>query len=142
MVFASITNPILMGLRRIGLVALWGVLLAGCAAGQTFMGIDLRPGSAAPDTLQGLARNAHLGDKQAQLQLGLAFEQGVGVPRDISKAKALYRAAARPSGGPMWVYLPPPGPGLSGRVVQVGNQPVRPGLAEARARLERLKDRR
>jgi len=121
-------------------IALVGLLATACAPRSQYMGLDLRPGSAIASDVRALAERARSGDKQAQLELGGVFEEGRGTPRDITKAKALYRAAASPSGGPVWVYLPPPGPGLSGRVMQVGNQPVRAGLVEARRRLEVLHD--
>ena len=114
------------------------LLMSGCASHQ-YMGVSLKPGGADP-AVQALAARASTGDKQAQLDLGIRFEEGAGTPRNISKAKALYRMAASPIGGPIWVYLPPPGPGLSGRVVQMGEMPVRAGLVEAGSRLEMLHD--
>jgi hypothetical protein len=114
------------------------LLLSGCAS-QQYMGVSLKPGGADP-AVQALAARASTGDKQAQLDLGIRFEEGRGAQRNIIKAKSLYRMAASLTGGPVWVYLPPPGPGLSGRVVQMGEQPVRAGLVEARRRLEMLHD--
>ena len=114
------------------------LLMSGCAS-QQYMGVSLKPGGADP-AVQALAARAQAGDKQAQLDLGIRFEEGAGTPGNIARAKALYRTAASPSGGPVWVYLPPPGPGLSARVVQMGDQPVRGGLVEARRRLEMLRD--
>lgn len=66
------------------------------------------PGEADPQ-VQALAERARGGDKQAQLDLGIRFEDGNGVPQDKARAMKLYRAAASNSGGAMWVYMPSPG---------------------------------
>lgn len=113
--------------------------LGGCAAPTRYMGIDLTARNL-PEELQHLARMAQLGDKQAQLDLGIAFEQGFGVPADRAKARSLYAQAASNSGGPVWVYVPSVVAGQPGRVMQVGTTPRRTGLREARLRLEALGD--
>jgi len=46
---------------------------------------------------------AQAGDKTAQFQLAKMFEHGEGVTRDCEKARALYKAAAAPSGGTIWL---------------------------------------
>ena len=101
------------------------------------MGISLAAGQV--DTkLQQLATRARAGDKHAQLELGIAFEEGRGVERDLTKARNLYRLAASDSGGRMWVYLPSVGNGTKGRVMQVDRGPKISGLTEAKTRLDLL----
>jgi hypothetical protein len=86
--------------------------------------------------LPDLARMAQGGDKHAQLELGIRFEEGRGVERDLDKAKKLYRLAASDSGGRIWVYSPPVGNGTKGRVIPVDAWPKFAGLTAARKRLE------
>ena len=93
------------------------LLIGGCAS-QQYMGVSLKPGGADP-AVQALAARASAGDKQAQLDLGIRFEEGAGVARDLTSAKKLYRQAASDSGGTIWVYTPPVGNGTRGRVVPV-----------------------
>jgi hypothetical protein len=88
--------------------------------------------------LTALASEAQGGSKQAQLELGIRFEEGRGVERDVSKARKLYGSAASDSGGTIWVYSPPVGNGTSGRTIPVNTGPKRSGLAEAKRRLEGL----
>lgn len=73
------------------------VLLLGCAAPRSYMGISLEPG-AAPAELQALAYRAQSGEKQAQLDLGIAFEEGTLVPVNIRSARKLYSRAASNTG--------------------------------------------
>lgn len=87
--------------------------------------------------LSTLARLASGGDKHAQLELGIRFEEGRGVERDLKKAKKLYGKAASGSGGQIWVYSPPVG-NSPGRVIPLDTGPKQFGLAEAKRRLERL----
>ncbi|MEO1046352.1 MAG: hypothetical protein AAFX04_12995 [Pseudomonadota bacterium] len=90
--------------------------------------------SALPD----LARAAMGGDKWAQLELGIRFEEGIGVARDVKKARSLYAKAATDSGGTIWVYSPPVGNGTRGQVIPVDTGPKRYGLAAAKRRLKNL----
>ncbi len=101
-----------------------------------YMGIDLASEFVLRD-IRSLAQRAQAGDKQAQLELGIAFEQGRGVPRDLEAARSLYKLAASDSGGPIWVYVPGVN-GSAGRVMQVGDTPFQVGLAAAAERLEAL----
>lgn len=112
--------------------------LSACASSSEYMGISLKPGAAAIE-LQDLARRAQAGDKLAQLELGIQYEEGRGVPVDIGRAKRLYNFAASDSGGTVWIYSPPVGSGTRGRVIRVGTGPRQAGLAEARARLMRMR---
>ncbi|MAW98612.1 MAG: hypothetical protein CMN72_02990 [Sphingomonas sp.] len=116
--------------------------LAGCATMirdhmvHSYMGVPFDASETSPQ-VAALAQRSLTGDKQAQLDLGIAFEKGRGVARDPDKARALYRLAASESGGPVPVYVP--GIGDSpGRVVRVGTGDPQPGLAAAKKRLENL----
>jgi hypothetical protein len=108
--------------------------LAACAAPSSYMGISFAPGAAAGD-LQDLARRAQAGDKQAQLDLGIAYEEGRGVAVDLKRAERLYRMAATTSGGTLYVYQPPVKKGGRGGAVPVNMGPVVLGLEAAKARL-------
>lgn len=113
-------------------------LLGGCAI-KSHAGISFAVGAADPE-LQSLAMHAQAGDKQAQLELGIIYEEGRGVGRNINRAKALYRQAAKTSGGVTYVYSPPVGQ-ARGQVIPVQTGVRAPGLAEAGARLARLEGR-
>ncbi len=112
------------------------LLSAGCST-SSYMGIALAPG-AAPADLQQLARRAQGGDKQAQLALGIRYEEGDGVAPDRWRAMKLYRQAARDSGGTLWVYAPSPGNGAPARVIPVNLGLKHSGLLEARERLQAI----
>ena len=128
--------------RRAAVVMAAGALsLAACAAPTRYMGISLRPG-AADAGLQSLAQRALEGDKHAQLELGIRFEEGRGVPCDPARAMKLYRAAASDSGGTMWVYSPPVQKGAAGQVLQIWTGLPQMGLENARERLEAIEHRR
>lgn len=109
------------------------LLLSACAAPSSYMGISFSPGSAEPQ-IQTLARHAQTGDKHAQLALGIAFEEGNGVPTNVKRARKLYRSAATPSGGTTWVYVPPTRKGGKGytKLVSMGQRIE--GLEKARNR--------
>lgn len=130
--------PVRQPLLRFLPAALAILALSACASSE-YMGISLKPGAAAAE-LQELARRAQAGDKQAQLELGIRYEEGRGVARDIAKARSLYRLAAADSGGPVWVYVPSVVAGQQGRVAQVGERPGQRGLVQAKLRLEALGD--
>ncbi|WP_323800837.1 SEL1-like repeat protein [Parasphingorhabdus sp.] len=88
--------------------------------------------------LTALASEAKRGSKQAQLELGIRFEEGKGVERALNKARKLYAMAASDSGGTIWVYSPAVGNGTKGRTIPVNTGPKRSGLVEAKLRLEGL----
>jgi hypothetical protein len=111
--------------------------LPACAA-SSYAGIPLAAGSADPE-LQQLARRARAGDGRAQLELGIRYEEGRGVPPDRRRAEQLYRIAATGDGGRIHVYSPPVGKNDSGRVLSVPTGPARSGSGEARLRLQRLR---
>ncbi len=79
--------------------------------------------------LGSLAQRASTGDKHAQLELGIRFEEGRGVERDLKKARKLYGKAASDSGGTIWVYSPPVG-NSPGRVIPLNTDPKFNGLTE------------
>lgn len=112
------------------------LLMSACAS-TSYMGIPVHGGSA-PSELQQLTVLAQSGDKQAQLALGIRFEEGVGVPADRERAIRLYRLAASDSGGTMWVYSPPVGRGDKGRVIPIEHGPRRAGLSAAKAKIKSL----
>ena len=88
--------------------------------------------------LSRLALLASMDDKRAQLELGIRFEEGIGLPIDLDRARQLYGRAASASGGTLWVYSPPVGNATSGRVIPIEQGPRMPGLVEAQGRLEQL----
>ncbi|WP_162806791.1 SEL1-like repeat protein [Sphingosinicella terrae] len=107
---------------------------------NSFAGISFASG-AADSELQGLAMRAQAGDKHAQLELGIRYEQGRGVPVNLARAEHLYRLAASDSSGSGLVYLPPVGT-ARGQVVPVRTGQSSRGLDEARERLDRIIARR
>lgn len=115
-----------------------GLLFAACA-NQSYMGIPLLPGKA-PADVQELARKAQSGDKHAQLDLGIRYEEAKGLARNIVKARQLYELAARPTKNVIFIYIPPVRKGDPGAVLPVGSEFKQQGLADAHARLSRLKD--
>ena len=114
------------------------LLAAACAAPTNHYGIALAPGAASPE-LQDLARGAAAGDKYAQLDLGIRYEEGNGVPRNLKRARRLYRLAATPSGGTQYVYTPPVRKGGKGMVTPMNMGPRVEGLEEAKRRLRAMR---
>jgi TPR repeat protein len=115
-------------------------LLAACAA-NSYAGISFAPG-AADSELQALARRAQAGDKHAQLELGIRYEEGRGVAVDLARAERLYRMAASDSGGPIQVYSPPVGRQSSGQITSLNRGNYVPGLEDAKARLRGIQARK
>jgi len=117
--------------------------LAGCAAQPyRFAGISLNS-AAHPPEVRSLAERAAAGDKVAQLELGIRYEEGRGVPVSRRRAERLYRMAASYSGGGReYEYFRPMRPGGRSHITSVERGRFVPGLPEARARLEALRQRR
>lgn len=113
------------------------LLLPACASPNSYIGIPLSSGQVDPE-LQLVTSRARAEDKHAQLELGIRFEEGRGVPVDVGRARRLYRQAASDSGGTVWVYSPPVGNGTKGRVMPVETGRRQAGLREAKRRLEAL----
>jgi len=110
--------------------------LAACAVPTDYVGISLVPGDADPE-IQSLARSAQAGSKHAELELGIRYEEGDGLPVDLDRARALYKSAAPDTGGTIWVYSPPVG-SSPGQVIPVDTGPKQLGLVEAKKRLEEI----
>ena len=119
---------------RILLLLLLCGFLAGCALGRDCRG--------PAGEVEQLRCAAAAGDKHAQLALGVRYETGDGVPRDLKQAEKLYVRAARTESRPRYVYSPAVGKERHGRVIQVGPPSIAPGLPEARRRLEVLRQSR
>ncbi len=83
-----------------------------------------------------LAGLAWAGNKPAALELGIRFEEGRGLGRDVEKARKLYRIASLSTGGLSWIYSPGVGD-APGQILPL-YAPDDPGLAEARTRLTAL----
>jgi hypothetical protein len=111
---------------------------AACAAPAQYMGIGFAPGAASTE-LQALAMRAQAGDKQAQLDFGIAYEEGRGVSVDRRKARKLYRLASADTGGTTWAYVPGTRKGEAGRVTPVDLGVRQSGLKDAKVRLEKLR---
>lgn len=118
------------------MLSLLAISVASCAAPTQYMGISLVPGAADAE-LQQLAQRARGGDQQAQLDLGIAFEEGRGVAINRKLATSLYRRAAKSSPSTLWVYVPSAGGGAPARVLPVQRASLQ-GLLEARLRLDRI----
>lgn len=113
------------------------LLLSGCAHREACSAIA-DYSSASPSEL---ACQASAGNKVAQLELGIRYENGIGVSRDFAKAERLYARAARSDRSGRYVYSPPVGNEKYGRVIPIGQSTNSPGLPEARERLLRLQAR-
>ena len=117
--------------------ALCALLLVACSpVGALVPGAP--PG--APDDIRALTDAARRGDKAAQLELGIRYEEGDGVVADLARARRLYGLAAADSPGSTWIYTPGKA-GERGRMTQVSTGPATDGLAEAKRRLQRLDER-
>lgn len=120
-------------------LATGALALGGCATGS-YAGVPLAPGAAQADVQQ-LARRARSGDKQAQLELGIRYEEGRGVAADLERAKMLYQAAAGSSGGTHLAYSPG-SRGGPGQWIPISSGRTSPGLPEAYLRLLALDRKR
>lgn len=113
-------------------------LLTGGCATDSYAGVPLTAGAADAE-LQALAMRAQGGDKQAQLELGIRYEEGRGVPRDLERARSLYfEAATRPSRQRVAAYIPTPGGIVSSHVRTFPAGREYSGLEEALLRWHRL----
>ena len=107
--------------------------LPACAAPSSYMGIEFAPVAAAgseQSQIQLLVRRAQSGDKQAQLELGVRFEEGRGVVRDLEKAKIVYQLAAQDTPIKQTSFIPEGGTIRA----ETTNAGVRKGLPEAKER--------
>lgn len=121
-----------VGMVRPALLAAMLLALPGCVAA-------LRASCPMGDDLAAIRCRADDGDKAAQLALGIAYETGTGVPQDHRRAAQLYRRAATPVSGMVYIYSPAVGRAPA-QVMPVHVGSDQPGLAEAMRRLARLHD--
>jgi hypothetical protein len=111
-------------------------LIIGCGIGPAACASGYATGIPADPAVRSLTLRAQAGDKFAQLELGIRYEEGRGVAADPEKARKLYSRAAADSGGTLFVYSPAVGK-VPGRVIPL-TRPRVPGLPAARLRLQRL----
>jgi hypothetical protein len=80
------------------IAALAVAALGGCSA-NSYMGIPLAETAATPEQaeIQSLAKRARTGERKAHLELGIRFEEGAGVERDVARAEEQYILAASQS---------------------------------------------
>jgi hypothetical protein len=104
------------------------VLSITACSGTSYMGIPLQPDS----ELSALAREAKAGEKNAQYQLGMRFENGDQIPSNQEKARKLYFLAATPTGGSQITYVPTNN-GVKPQLINRG--PLVAGIAAAREKL-------
>lgn len=123
-------------LRKAILLFAGAAMLAGCAS-SSYMGVPLTPGAASAD-LQSLARRARAGDKRAQLELGIIFEEGRGIAADVDRARSLYRMASTDDGGTRMMHAPAIGGRGRPMATPIDRGTKVAGLDEARARLNAL----
>jgi len=116
---------------RLTLPLLGAALLGTTAcASSCYMGISMIPGESAPE-VQAFAQRARAGDKHAQLDLSIRFEEGNDVQQDQARAIKLYRQAAGDSGGTQMMYVPHKG---YVQAIPVNAGPRIAGLTEAKRR--------
>ena len=128
--------------RNLGTAVAALMLCAATACvSDSHAGIPLTAGAADP-VLQELARRAQAGNKHAQLELGIRYEEGRGVPVDLGQATERYGSAASETGRIIHVYSPIVGKNGQSRVIAINRGPSHPGLAHARVQLQPLRQSR
>lgn len=105
----------------------------GCTR-SSYMGISFNSGEVAPE-VQSLAQRAKSGDKQAQFELGVRFEEGNGVPTDKQRAIKLNRMAASDGGGTQMMFVPHNG---YVQATPVSSGQLTTGLAAAKEKVIRM----
>ncbi|WP_143084882.1 hypothetical protein [Novosphingobium sp. CF614] len=101
------------------------------------MGIPLTAGAVDPE-LQQLAMRARSGDKHAQLDLGIRFEEGHGVVQNLLKARDLYFAAATERGAARLIVIPTSSGDTRVPIIMRRSRVTATGLAEAALRWDRI----
>ena len=76
---------------------------------------------------------------QAKLELGICFEEGKDVEKQIGIARMLYQQAAAAETETLWIYSPPLDRSKVGRMIAVRNWRTGGGLLEAKKRYQELK---
>lgn len=94
--------------------------LQGCATQSSAALFDV--GTGADADLRALSKRAAAGDKRAQYEMGVRFEEGEGLPWDLGRAERIYRLAASPVGASQ-IYFPSAS-GKSGQVKRITNRNV------------------
>lgn len=121
-------------IRALAPVLLTG-MLAGCAAPTHYMGIDLSrpvdPNRVIEYDIQNQAKRAKSGDKWSQFILGLYFEDGVRVEKNIARALKLYAAAGSGGSGKQTIFIPQDGI-VQAQAINTGKPTKGLGLAEYR----------
>jgi hypothetical protein len=122
--------------RAVSLAASLALTASCAAAPSSYMGIDLAapPATAEAAEIQDLAKRARKGDKQAQTDLGIRFEEGRGVEQDFDRALELYTLATTGRDGRYTIFVPTNG-AVRAETVSTGEVEVN---AEAQKRLSRL----
>lgn len=124
-------------MRERAALAVLAAALGGCVhSGQCKPIGDYR--SASLSALE-CAAGGH--DKQAQLELGIRYETGNGVGRDLNRAEHYYSLAAASTRKPRYVYAAPVGGQRFGSIAAVDPAGQSDGLPEAKRRLELLRRR-
>ena len=120
-------------------------LLAGCVSRAPCPAVLTDIGSAnggnaalASTSDEALQCLAGRGDKSAQLELGIRYDEGRGVAADPARAASLYAAAAAFTSGTIFIYSPPVG-ASPGRTLPYRTGPDQSGLPEAMYRLALLR---
>ena len=124
-------KEMMKNLGRTLLFAAIAALCGACASSSRYMGIDYSDAFVAADFCQGrracyadlpnanLAYLASQGDKEAQFQLGLRFEEGVLLQQNHRRAQTLYQHAASDTFATSTIYVPT-GDGLAAETVSAG----------------------
>ena len=127
---------------RSSVLLLSTVLLAGCltrapcpVTGTSAGGTGFALTDAPADALQ---CHAARGDKPAQLELGIRYDEGRGLAADPVRAASLYAAAAAFTSGLTFIYMPPVG-ASPGQTVPYRTGPDQNGLPDAMYRLALLR---
>ncbi|MEO0870714.1 MAG: hypothetical protein AAFY19_01965 [Pseudomonadota bacterium] len=111
---------------------------SACTSSSTYYGIGIgsskEGASIEAAQIQEIARRASRGDKEAQLELAIRFEEGDGVEKDIKSALDLLRQAAQESQISSTIFIPDGGAVRAERVFAG----IRPGNQQAQQRLKRL----
>ena len=121
---------------RVTVLVSVALLSTGCAT-RSYMGISLVPGQA-PTELQRTAALARFGDKMAQYELGLRFEEGRDVPVDYQAARLLFSQAATSRPNLTQLYIPDNSRKYGGYTSAVDNKLPQPGIPQAVEHLKRL----
>ena len=122
-------------IKKMLALSIAGIILTSCTP-KRYMGISLEEG-AAPAAIQALGQRARGGNKEAQLELGVLFEDGIGLEQNLTRAKYLYRRASKDTKHSVWVYMPAAGYKGRGGVVK-SRFVVQRRVSEAEYRLRNI----